>query len=70
MVAKLAGVILALPIELVGGTLALSMVVLAGVTLALLLEKPCAGGRAGRGYPRSLNGITGKCHPRTTIESH
>ncbi len=70
MAAKLAGVILALPIELVGGTLTLSMVVLAGVTLALLLEKLCTGGRAGRGYPRSVNGSAGRCHPRTTIESH
>ncbi len=70
MAAKLAGVILALPIELVEGTLALSIVVLAGVSRAQLLEKQCAGGRAGKGYPRSLNGSAGRCHPRTAIESH
>ncbi len=70
MAVKLAGVILALPIELVGGTLALSIEVLVGVTLALLLKKPCAGSRDGKGYPRSINGSAGRCHPRTTIESH
>ncbi len=57
-------------VELAGGTLALSMKVLTGVTLALLLEKPCAGGRADRGYPRSINRSAGRCHLRTTIESH
>ncbi len=70
MTVKLAGVIFTLPIELVGDTLALSMEVLAGVTLALLLEKPCAGGRAGRGYLHSINGSAGRCHPRITIEGH
>ncbi len=59
MAIKLAGVILALPIELVEGTLTLSMEVLAGVTLALLLEKPYAGGRADRGYPRSMEVLVG-----------
>ncbi len=59
MMVRLAGVILALPIELVGGTLALSIEVLAGVTLALLLEKSYAGGRAGRGYPRSMEVLVG-----------
>ena len=70
MAVKLAGVILALSIELVGVILALSIEVLAGVILALLLKKPCAGGRAGRCHPRSINRSAGRCHPRTTIESH
>ncbi len=70
MAVKLVGVILALPIELVEGTLALSMEVLASVTLALLLKKSYAGGRAGRGYPCSINGSVGRCHPCIAIESH
>ncbi len=70
MTVKLIGIILALPIELVGDTFALSMEVLAGVTLALLLEKPCAGGRAGKGYSCSIYGSAGRYHPHTTIESH
>ncbi len=70
MAVKLAGVILTLQIELVGGTFALSMEVLAGVNLALLLEKPCTGSRAGRGYLRSINRSAGWCHPCTTIEGH
>ncbi len=70
MAVKLVGVILALSIELVRGTLVLSMEVLAGVILALLLEKSCAGDRAGRCHPGSINGSAGRCHPRTTIESH
>ncbi len=35
------------------------MEVLAGVTLTLQLEKPCASGRAGRGYPRSMEMLVG-----------
>ncbi len=70
MVIKLAGVILALPIELVGSTLTLSIEMLAGITLVLLLEKPCASGRAGRGYSRSINRSASRCHPYITIESH
>ncbi len=70
MAVKLADVILTLPIELVRGTLALSIEVLAGVTLALLLEKPCAGSRAGKGYPHSINRSACKCYPSTTNENH
>ncbi len=70
MAVKLVGVILALLIELVGGTLTLSMEVLVGAILALLLKKLCAGSKAGRCHPRSINRSIGRCHPCTTIESH
>ncbi len=70
MAIKLVGVILALSIELVGGTLALSIEVLVDVIFALLLKKSCAGGRAGKYHPCSINRSAGRCHPRITIESH
>ncbi len=70
MAVRLVDFILALSIELVSDTLALLIEMLAGVILALLLEKPCAGGRAGRCHPRSINKSAGRCHPRIIIESH
>ncbi len=70
MAVKLTDIILDLSIKLIGDTLALSMEVLVGVILALLLKKPCAGGRAGRYHPRSINGSAGRCYPCTIIESH
>ncbi len=70
MAIKLAGVILTLSIELVRGTLAISMEVLADVIFALLLKKPYADGRAGRCHPRSINKSADRCHPCIIIESH
>ncbi len=70
MAVKLVGIILALLIELVGGTLALSIEVLVGVILELLLKKPCAGGRASRCHLCSINKSPSRCHPRIIIESY
>lgn len=56
MAVKLVGVILGLLIELAGVILALSMEIVLGVIFALLFTKPYAGNRAGRCHPYSING--------------
>ncbi len=70
MIVKLADVILALLIELASVILILWMEVLAGIILATLLKKPCAGSKADKYYSYSINRNTGRCYPYTIIESH
>lgn len=70
MAVTLASIIFALLIELAGFIFALLIEVLVDVILALLLKKPCVGGRASRCHPQLINGSARRSHLCTTFENH